>query len=362
MMQHTLLSDAAIELLKQLIAKPSFSREEQGTANLIVDFLTKRGIPAQRSGHNVWACSEYWAEDKPVVLLNSHHDTVQPAAGWQRDPFAPTTVGNHLYGLGSNDAGGPLVSLLAAFLYLYPKAELPFNVVFAATAEEEISGSGGIASILDSLPPIALGIIGEPTGMQMAVAERGLLVIDAEVKGLAGHAARAEGINAIDLAMRDLAWIKDHPFERVSPMLGPVRATVTQIQAGHQHNVVPDRCHYVIDVRTQECYTNQEVLDHLQAHLLATLTPRSLRLSPSGIPLSHPVVQVGMSMGLTAFGSPTLSDQALCPFPTLKMGPGDSARSHTADEFILLSEVREGIDLYIELLERLERLPSVLTV
>jgi acetylornithine deacetylase len=341
----------AASLLQQLIAIPSFSGEEQGTAAALEAFFQAQDIPVRRQGNNIWARSRHWEECKATVLLNSHHDTVKPAAGWQRNPFHPSFEGDRLYGLGSNDAGGPLVSLIAAFLHCYQREDLPFNLILAATAEEEISGPNGIAALLGELPPIALGIIGEPTQMQMAIAERGLMVIDALAKGKAGHAAREEGINAIYLALEDIAWIRDYLFERVSPLLGPVKATVTQIEAGCQHNVVPDTCTYVIDVRTQECYTNAEVLDILQRHTHAELKPRSLRLNPSGIPEGHPIVQAGLSLGLKTFGSPTLSDQALCPFPTVKIGPGDSARSHTADEYIAISEIEAGIEIYIQLLE-----------
>jgi acetylornithine deacetylase len=345
------LLPTAVTVLEQLIATPSFSTQEQGTAEVIAGLFHVLSIPYQRHGHNVWARMLHWQEGKPVVLLNSHHDTVRPAAGWQRDPFTPTLEGDRLYGLGSNDAGGPLVSLIAAFMHFYQREGLPFNLILAATAEEEISGPNGIAALLGELPPIALGIIGEPTQLQMAIAERGLMVIDAVAKGKAGHAAREEGVNAIYLALEDIAWIKGYQFEQVSPLLGPVKATVTQIEAGYQHNVVPDTCTYVIDVRTQECYTNAEVLDLLQRHTHAELKPRSLRLNPSGIPESHPIVQAGLSLGLKTFGSPTLSDQALCPFPTIKIGPGDSARSHTADEYIAISEIEAGIEIYIQLLE-----------
>lgn len=341
----------AITLLHQLIATPSFSREEAGTAGLIEAFFRERGIPFHRRGNNIWAFSRYRDAAKPFVLLNSHHDTVKPAAGWQRDPFTPAIEGDRLFGLGSNDAGGPLVSLIAAFLHFYQAEGLPFNLILAATAEEEISGPGGISSILEELPEISVGIIGEPTQMQMAVAERGLMVIDAVARGKAGHAAREEGVNAIYLALQDIQWIREYRFEKVSPTLGPVKATVTQIEAGFQHNVAPDTCRYVVDVRTQECYTNREVFDILQEHTIAELTARSFRLNPSGISSEHPLVRAGLAMGLRTYGSPTLSDQALCPFPTVKIGPGDSARSHTADEFIRLSEVEEGIKKYIGLLE-----------
>lgn len=348
----------AINLLHQLIATPSFSREEDGTADLIEAFFRERGVPTHRKGNNIWAYSKHREEGKPYLLLNSHHDTVRPAQGWQHDPFTPTTEGDTLYGLGSNDAGGPLVSLIATFLHFYEAEGLPFNLILAATAEEEVSGANGIASIREELPDISVGIIGEPTGMQMAIAERGLMVIDAVAKGKSGHAAREEGVNAIYLALEDINWIREYQFEKVSPTLGPVKATVTQIEAGSQHNVVPDACRYVIDVRTQECYTNREVFDILQKHTVSELTARSFRLNPSGIPLDHPLVQAGIALGMETYGSPTLSDQALCSFPTVKIGPGDSSRSHTADEFIRLSEVEEGIKKYIQLLEGF-RDPSV---
>ncbi len=351
----TQLFEKAIALLQQLIATPSFSREEEATAGLIESFFKKHKMPAQRKGNNVWACSRHWDGSKPVVLLNSHHDTVKPAAGWQRNPFEPVLEGDVLYGLGSNDSGGPLVSLIATFLHFYDAPDLPFNLILAATAEEEISGPNGIASVLPELPPVVLGIIGEPTLLQMAVAERGLIVIDAVARGKAGHAARNEGLNAIYLAMEDIQWIQQYQFEKVSPSLGPVKATVTQIEAGHQHNVVPDTCCYVVDVRTQDCYTNQEVFDILQQHTRAELTARSLRLNPSRIPEGHPIVQAARQLGLPTFGSPTLSDQALCPFPTVKIGPGDSARSHTADEFIRLTEIEAGINTYIQLIETFAR-------
>jgi len=345
------LAANAIALLKSLIATPSFSREEEQTAAIIDRFLKDAGVSTHRKEHNIWAFNRHFDETKPNVLLNSHHDTVKPVKGWTKDPFSPDMEEGTLYGLGSNDAGGPLVSLIATFLHFYEREDLPFNLILAATAEEEISGANGIAAVLPELPEIAVGIIGEPTQMQLAIAERGLMVIDAEVTGIAGHAARNEGVNAIYLALKDIEWIRQHDFERVSRLLGPVKATVTQIKAGHQHNVVPDRCDFVIDVRTNEHYTNAEVLEYLQIHTQSILVPRSLRLNPSGIPEDHPLVQAGIALGMSTYGSPTLSDQALCSFPTVKIGPGDSARSHTADEYIKVSEVEEGIERYIALLE-----------
>lgn len=349
------LADKAIQLLEQLIGTPSLSREEGDTADLLFSFFTQLGIPAERYLHNVWAKNQHWEEGKPILLLNSHHDTVKPATGWQRPPFQPTTEGETLYGLGSNDAGGPLVSLIATFVYFYGKPNLPFNLILAATAEEEISGKNGIAALLPQLGNISLGIVGEPTKMEMAIAEKGLMVIDGTAEGKSGHAARNEGVNALYKAIEDIAWIRGHEFQKVSPLLGAVKATVTQIEAGSQHNVVPDRCSFVIDVRTNEAYSNEEVFEHLQAHTQSILKARSFRLNSSGIPLDHPVIQSGKSLGWPHFGSPTLSDQALMPFTTLKLGPGDSARSHTADEFIRHSEIKEGIEKYIQLLSLIQK-------
>ncbi len=344
------LEEDAIDLLKRLIETPSLSRKEQDTADLIENFLLGVGISAQRQQNNVWARSAHWDAQKPTILLNSHHDTVKPAKGWQRDPFGATLEGEQLFGLGSNDAGASLVGLMATFRHFYEK-KLPFNLIFAATAEEEISGPNGIASLLPSLGKIDTAIVGEPTEMQMAIAEKGLMVIDGEAIGQSGHAARNEGINALYIALDDIKKIQEFTFEKISPLLGPTKATVTQIQAGSQHNVVPDRCTFVVDVRTNELYSNQEVRDLLNKMTQSELKARSYRLNSSGIPLDHPLVKSGLAMGRKTYGSPTLSDQALMPFPTLKMGIGDSARSHTADEYIYLSEIRAGIRDYIRLLE-----------
>jgi len=342
-----------IELLKQLIATPSFSREEDKTADLIASFLQQKNIPVQRQSNNLWVKNARFSETKPTILLNSHHDTVKPVQGWTKDPFQPTLEGNTLYGLGSNDAGASLMALLATFLHFYEQENLPYNLFYAATAEEEISGANGIASVKEQFGKIAVGIVGEPTHMHLAVAEKGLLVIDGIAHGKAGHAARNEGENAIYKALQDIQAIQHLQLEKVSELLGPVKMTVTQIEAGTQHNVVPDQCKFVIDVRTNECYSNQDVFDILQQHCQSELQARSFRLNSSGIPLDHPLVQRGLALGRTTFGSPTLSDQALLDFPTLKMGPGDSARSHTPDEYILLSEIEEGVHLYIQLLEGL---------
>ncbi len=341
-----------LQLLEQLIATPSFSREEGHTANLIEAFFKKQGLSPQRLGNNIWVQSPQYRSHWPTLLLNSHHDTVKPAAGWVRNPFTPQWEGDKLYGLGSNDAGGPLVALIAAFLALAHEPNLGCNLLLAATAEEEISGQGGIAALLPLLDPIDCGIVGEPTQMAMAVAERGLMVVDGEAQGQAGHAAREEGVNALYIALDDINQLRNYQFPLVSPLLGPVKISVTQIDAGSQHNVVPDRCRFVIDIRVNEHYRNEEVLASLQAVVQSTLKARSFRLQSSRIDLSHPLIQAGQALGISAFGSPTLSDQALMPFPTLKIGPGDSARSHTADEFICLSELSSATQTYIALIKK----------
>jgi acetylornithine deacetylase len=343
------LSDDAIALLQQLIQTPSFSREEAGTADLLMQFLGQHGIPAQRQGNNVWAVSKTWDASRPTLLLNSHHDTVKPGPSWTYPPFGATLEGDRLTGLGSNDAGASAVSLLAVFRYFYEQPTA-FNLICAITAEEEVSGANGVKSILLELGKIDLGIVGEPTGMNAAVAEKGLLVLDGVARGRTGHAARDEGDNALYKALDDINWLRTYQFPNVSEMLGPVKMTVTQITAGTQHNVVPDECRYVVDVRPTECYSNEEILEIIRAHVQADITPRSTHLQSSGLPLGHPLVQKAVAMGKTTYGSPTLSDQALMRFPTLKMGPGDSARSHAPDEYILLSEIRGGIADYIELL------------
>jgi len=340
----------ARELLRSLIAIPSFSREEGGTADLLEAFLHQEGIPVQRLGNNVFGRSSAWDPSKPVLLLNSHHDTVRPVAGWTRDPFSPDVEDGLLYGLGSNDAGGSLAALLLVFVLFNREKGLPANLVFAASAEEEISGANGIAALLPELGPIDAAIVGDPTRMQMAVAEKGLMVVDAVAKGRAGHAAREEGLNAIYVAMDDIAFLRSHAPERVSPLLGPVKCTVTQIEAGTQHNVVPDRCTFVIDVRTNELYSNAEILEWLQGHLKSELKARSLRLNSSRISQDHPLVKSGVRLGLSCFGSPTLSDQALMPFPSVKIGCGDSARSHTANEYIGVREIEDAIEIYSALI------------
>jgi acetylornithine deacetylase len=351
-----------IKLLQQLIATQSFSKEEDKTADIIELFFKKQNIPTQRKGNNVWAKNAHYTVDEgnpenigkglPTILLNSHHDTVKPVKAWTHDPFSPNVTNGKLFGLGSNDAGGALVSLMAVFCKFYKK-KLPYNLIIAATAEEEISGANGVASILNDLGKIDVGIVGEPTLMQMAVAEKGLMVIDGYAQGRAGHAAREEGINAIYVAMEDIKTIRHFNFEKESAFLGKVKLSVTQIEAGTQHNVVPDVCKFVIDVRSNECYTNEEIYEILQKNVKSELKPRSFRLNSSKIDLNHPLILRGHQLGLTHYGSPTLSDQALMPFDTLKIGPGDSARSHTADEFIYVKEIEEGIAIYEKLLENL---------
>jgi acetylornithine deacetylase len=341
-----------ITLLQELISTPSFSREEDKTADIIENFLQKRGIQTFRHGNNIWAKNNYFTERLPTILLNSHHDTVKPVKAWTRDPFSPDIVEDKLYGLGSNDAGGCLVALMATFCNFYNK-KLPFNLVLLASAEEEISGRGGVEAVLSDLPPITVGIVGEPTLTQMAVAEKGLMVMDGIARGKAGHAAREEGINAIYLALEDIERLRNFQFEKKSDLLGAVKMSVTQIEAGTQHNVVPDECRFVVDVRTNECYTNVEIWDIIKQNLKSEITPRSMRLNSSKIALNHPLILRGIELGLTYYGSPTLSDQALMSFPTLKIGPGDSARSHTADEFIFLSEIEAGMKIYTQLLTNL---------
>ncbi|MEL7340147.1 MAG: M20 family metallo-hydrolase [Bacteroidota bacterium] len=348
------LTQDAIDLLRDLIQIPSLSRQEDKTADRIEAFLQAKGIPTQRLGNNVWVRGKAFTEGAPTILLNSHHDTVRAKEDWTRDPHQPDIEGDILYGLGSNDAGGPLVSLIACFLHFYEQEDLPFNLILAATAEEEISGANGVASILPMLGTIDLGIVGEPTQMDLAIAEKGLMVLDCYAHGKSGHAAREEGINAIYRAMPDIDWFQNYEFDKVSDFLGPVKMSVTQIEAGTQHNVVPDFCHFVVDVRTNEWYSNQEAFAVIDQHTQCEVKPRSFRLNSSRLPAEHPIVRQGRKLGRKTYGSPTLSDQALMAFPTLKIGPGDSARSHTADEYIKLSEIEEGIALYMELLEGTE--------
>jgi acetylornithine deacetylase len=348
---HTLQTEA-IDLVKRLIAIPSFSKEEEKTAEQIAAFLGRKGIPAERLQNNIWAKNKYFDPAKPTLLLNSHHDTVKPNKGYTLDPFIPLEKGSKLFGLGSNDAGGALVSLIAAFIYFYERKDLSHNILLAATAEEEISGHNGIELLLPVLGPIDWGLVGEPTQMQLAVAEKGLLVLDCISHGKAGHAAREEGENAIYKAIPDMEWFRNYRFPESSGLLGPVKMSLTVIDTENKaHNVVPSQCHFVVDVRVNERYTFGEILDTIRAAVSCEVSPRSLRMRSSSIPLDHPAVLSGIRAGRTCYGSPTTSDKALMPFPVLKTGPGDSARSHTADEFIHLEEIKEGVTGYIDLLE-----------
>ena len=344
----------AISLLKQLIRIPSFSKEEDKTADLIQQFFQAKGYDPERSGNNVWLkCSDFDPE-RPTLLLNSHHDTVKPNPGYTRDPYAADEEEGKLFGLGSNDAGGCLVALMATFLHFEEEGQLPFNLVFAASAEEEISGKNGIASIIDELPKIDFAIVGEPTLLNLAIAEKGLMVLDCVAKGKAGHAARNEGVNAIYQALGDIKWFETFQFPKESAYLGPVKMTVTQIEAGQQHNVVPAECKFVVDVRTTDAYSNEETLEIIQSKVRSEVKARSTRLNPSGVPVDHPILNTAKALKLETYGSPTLSDQALMPFESVKFGPGDSARSHMADEFIYLEEIEKGIAAYINLLNHLK--------
>jgi len=343
------LFEEALALLKELIATPSPSKDEYATATLLQSFLSRKGIAVSRFLNNVWAVSKYYDAQKPTLLLNSHHDTVKPN-NYTLDPFDPKEDDRKLYGLGSNDAGGCLVSLLAVFLHFYDKEDMRYNLVFAASAEEEISGVNGISALLPCLPEIDCAIVGEPTQMNMAVAEKGLLVLDCVAEGIQGHAASDDGRSAIYRAMKDIEWLSTYKFPKASALLGPVKMNVTMINAGTQHNVVPGTCSFTVDCRINECYTHEEVLAEIRKHLVSTVTPRSTRLRSTAIAVDHPLVAAGTTLGRHYYGSPTLSDKALMPFPALKMGPGDSARSHMADEFIYVAEIKEGIDIYIQLL------------
>ena len=345
------LSEQAVELLQQLLFIPSFSKEEGGTAQLLEQFLSGEGIKIHRKINNVWAFNKYYDAAKPTILLNSHHDTVKPNPGYTRDPFEGALEDGKLYGLGSNDAGGCLVSLIAVFRYFYDQPHLKYNLCLAATGEEEISGVHGLEFILPDLGELDFAIVGEPTQMQLAIAERGLMVLDCVRHGTAGHAAREEGENAIYKAIKDIEWFRTYRFPKESEVFGPIKMSVTVINAGSQHNVVPATCTFTVDVRVTETYTNEEVLNIIRQHVSCEVNPRSTRLKPSSIEKNHPIVQAGIALGRTTYGSPTTSDQALLDIPSLKIGPGDSVRSHTADEFIYVDEIKNGIGLYIKMLE-----------
>jgi len=352
------LTESAVALLCRLIEVPRISREETAAADLLQDYMTADlGLEVRREGNNLWSVQPDFDDGKQTLLLNAHIDTVKPVAGWQRNPLKATREGSRIYGLGSNDDGASLVSLLHVFATLTkhsPKGGAGrglYNLVFLASAEEEVSGKGGIESVLPLLPKIDVALVGEPTGMQPAIAEKGLMVLDVTARGKAGHAARDEGDNAIYHAIDDMQWFRNYQWEKVSPLLGPVKMTVTIVNAGTQHNVIPDTCTFTVDVRSNECYTNQELLDRIKEHVGSEVKARSTRLGSSSIDVSHPLVQRIIALGGKPFGSPTLSDQALMPFPSLKMGPGQSSRSHSADEFVDFCEIQHAIETYLALLK-----------
>ena len=345
-----ILTQEAISLLKALIETPSFSSEEDKTAILIENWFAVNEIPFERENNNIWAYNKTFDKNKPTLLLNSHHDTVKPNQAYTKDPFKAIAQDNKLFGLGSNDAGGCLVSLLATFVHFYAIENLPYNIVIVASAEEESSGKNGLNSVLKHLPELECAIVGEPTLMQLAIAEKGLLVLDVKIKGTPSHAAHQNDDNALYKTIPVMEWFKNYTFDKVSEQLGPVKMTVTQINAGKQHNVVPSECDIVVDIRVNDCYTNHEVLAIVQEQLNAEVTPRSMNLSSSSIPENHGLVQAGIALGRSTYGSPTLSDQSVLSCKSLKLGPGDTLRSHSADEFIYLNEIEEGIDLYIKIL------------
>ena len=346
------LAQEAVSMLKALIAIPSISREETAAADYLQNYIESEGMATGREGNNVWCLSPMFDLNKPTILLNSHIDTVKPIPGWRKDPFTPREENGKLYGLGSNDAGASVVCLYQVFMQLCRTVQ-SYNLIFLASCEEEVSGANGIEKALKYLPPITLGIVGEPTEMQLAVAEKGLMVLDVTTTGKAGHAAREEGINAIYQALPDIEWFRDYQFDKVSPVLGPVKMTVTGINAGTQHNVVPDLCTFMVDIRSNELYSNEEIFELVKKHIKSNAKARSFRLNSSHIAESHPVVRKGLAMGLQTFGSPTLSDQALMPFTTVKIGPGRSSRSHTADEYVMIEEMEAAIDIYLKLLDGL---------
>lgn len=343
----------AIQLLQDLISIQSFSSQEDQTANRIEEWFKEHEIPFKRSNNNVYAFNHYFDKSKPTLLLNSHHDTVRPNRAYTRDPYQPDIVDGKLYGLGSNDAGGALVSLIAVFTRFYAQKDLNYNLVVVASAEEESSGKNGLNSVLPLLPTIDVAIVGEPTLMKLAISEKGLVVFDVKVKGTAGHAAHPNDNNPILKSIEVLQWLENFTFDRSSETLGDVKLTVTQINAGSQHNVIPAEVHIVVDVRVNDQYSNQEITDLLQAKAPCEITPRSLRLNSSSIPKNHPLVKAGMELNRPTYGSPTLSDQSVLSCPSLKLGPGDSTRSHTADEYIFVDEINEAINLYTSILNKI---------
>lgn len=345
------LTQESTTLLRDLIRIQSFSKEEDKTAALIAQFLKEKAVVTERKLNNVWAYNQHFDSTKPTLLLNSHHDTVKPNSGYTRDPYDAAIEGDKLFGLGSNDAGGCLVSLIATFLYFYPQKNLKYNICLAATAEEEISGRNGLELVIPSLGELEFAIVGEPTEMNLAIAEKGLLVIDCTAHGKAGHAAREEGDNAIYKALSAIEWFRTYQFPKVSEVFGPIKMSVTIISAGSQHNVVPATCTFTVDVRVTDAYTNEEVVEIIKQHVNCDVVPRSVRLKPSSIQKSHPIVQAGLALGKTTYGSPTTSDQALLSIPSLKCGPGYSGRSHMADEFIYVAEIKQGVEGYIAMLK-----------
>ncbi|MEN8185641.1 MAG: M20 family metallo-hydrolase [Bacteroidota bacterium] len=347
------LTEEAIELLKKLIETQSFSGEEDKTALLLQSWFKQNDIPFERDNNNVWAKNKFFDESKPTILLNSHHDTVKPNKAYTKDPLKAEVIEDRLYGLGSNDAGGSLVSLLATFTHFYKKEDLKYNLIILASAEEENSGPKGIRTVLSLLPEIDFAIVGEPTLMELAIAEKGLLVLDCYAHGEAGHAAHGTGDNALYKAVEAINWFKDFKFSEISDTLGEIKMTVTQIEAGKQHNVVPAECHFVVDIRTTDQYSNKEVLEIIKESVNVEVKERSLRHNSSSISIDHPIVVAGKKFGRKTYGSPTMSDQTALTCPSLKLGPGDSFRSHTADEFIYINEVEEGIKIYIEILEEI---------
>ena len=352
-MNTTDYTNDAVTLLKELIAIPSVSRNEDKAADKLSDYLNLWGLPHGRDGNNLWVGCPDWDNNRPTIMLNAHIDTVKPVSTWTRDPFLPTQEGDMIYGLGSNDCGGGLVSLLQAYRIMLHRPR-NYNLLWVASAEEEVSGANGFSRVLSKLPNIAVAIVGEPTGMQPAIAEKGLMVIDGYAYGKSGHAARNEGVNAIYEALDDLVWLRDYKFRKSSPLLGPTKMTVTVVESGTQHNVIPDTLHFVIDIRTNEFYQNEYLFEFLCKKMTkCELKARSFRLHSSSIPQDHPLIRRCMEHGMQPFGSPTLSDQALMPFPSFKLGPGDSSRSHSADEYIKISEIQQAIDTYVSLLDGL---------
>ncbi|KAA3614785.1 MAG: M20/M25/M40 family metallo-hydrolase [Calditrichaeota bacterium] len=351
--EHVALTNKVIELLKQLIEIPSLSGEENKTASHIADFLKKEGIESKRKLNNVWAYNRNYDSAKKTILLNSHHDTVKPNSGWTYDPFKATVENGKLIGLGSCDAGASLVSLLAAFFYFYNQKNLKYNLIFSATAEEETTGENSIRAVLPDLEPFDFAIVGEPTGMEMAIAEKGLIVLNCQANGVSGHAARGNGINAITKAIEDINWFTNYSFPKESKVLGPVRMSVTGINGGIQHNVIPDKCTFLVDIRSTDAYTNSEILEIIKKNISSDIVRASDNLNPTSVPENHILVETAKKLNVPRFASPTMSDQAQINKPSVKMGAGLSERSHTADEFVYLSEIEDGVEKYIHLLEKI---------